>query len=102
MCITNAADFHVFHYCFFSAVVFALSSAYFGAGNGSVVAYDLGCAGTESNITSCSFQSNDANDACDHLSDASVACGQITGKLFQTHTCTQSTVVSCNMVDCLF
>ena len=47
-----------------------------------MVAYDFGCAGTESSFTSCSFQSTNANDACDHSFDASVVCGQIVGKLF--------------------
>lgn len=65
---------------FLLAVVSVLANAYFGAGNGSVLAYDFGCTGTESSFTSCPFESNDANDACEHSNDVSVVCGQIIGK----------------------
>ena len=51
----------------------------FGAGNGSVGAYNFGCVGTENNISGCPFEFSNANAACDHSSDASVVCGQIIG-----------------------
>ena len=62
-------------------MVTALPNAYFGAGNGSVAAYNFGCAGTEGNVSSCSFEYTDANSACDHSQDASVVCGTILSEL---------------------
>ena len=62
-------------------MVTALPNAYFGAGNGSVAAYNFGCVGTENNLTACSFEFNDANSACDHSQDASVVCETILSEL---------------------
>ena len=62
-------------------MVTALPNAYFGAGNGSVNAYNFGCTGAETNISSCPFQFADPNNACDHSDDASVLCGTILSKL---------------------
>ena len=49
----------------------ALSNAYFGAGNGSILMDDVACSGTEIRLTACSHISKHN---CGHREDASVHC----------------------------
>ncbi len=47
----------------------AVAGSYYGAGTGPINMDDVICTGLESNITECSFTSNEI---CDHSNDASV------------------------------
>lgn len=50
----------------------ALTSAYFGPGNGSILMDDVSCTGSETRLALCSHVTNHN---CNHFEDASVRCG---------------------------
>ena len=58
----------------------ALSRAYFGPGNGSILMDEVACTGTETRLTSCTHTTTHD---CSHMEDASVRCG---------HRCTSGDV----------
>ena len=49
----------------------AFSNAYFGAGTGTIYLNDVGCTGSETNLTDCTRSSTVS---CRHLDDAGVRC----------------------------
>ena len=56
---------------FFYLVGTALSNAYFGQGNGSILLDDVACDGTEQFLVNCTYTSNHN---CGHSEDAGVTC----------------------------
>ena len=59
-------------HAFFSGAI-AFSGAHFGAGNGPIYLDNVGCSGSENNLTNCFYSSN-VTCANGHSQDAGVRC----------------------------
>lgn len=72
-------------FVFFYVAGIAYSSAFFGAGTGTILMDDVACTGSELFLTSCTHTSNHN---CAHSEDAGVACtrkAQIIAKIYYYH-----------------
>ena len=58
---------------YFTSGAIAISNAYFGQGNKSILLDDVECTGNELSIFSCTHMSIGSHD-CDHSKDAGVDC----------------------------
>ena len=75
-------SFHISYCCLHFLDSFAIGSAYFGPGVGSINLDNVFCTGSETSITDCSY--SDSHN-CAHSEDASVICADTQRKCMHVY-----------------